>query len=266
MRVAVTAFLPFSVGLVYGQGSTDFWQPADPNDFRGPCPMMNTLANHGFLPHDGRNITKDVVKSAMGGALNFDSALASLMFDQAIHINPEPNATFFTLDQLNAHGILEHDASLSRTDAYFGNNHVFNQTVFDETRRFWISSVLDPNQLANSKIARQISSKAFNPTYTFTSTTEQFSLGEVAAPVIAFGDVFSGLVDKDLVEYFFINERLPTELGWSKKTAVVTLTDILRVKDMIHNATSLITDAPPGCPASKRRDLHSGGLLYQRRL
>lgn len=59
--------------------------------------MMNTLANHGFLPHDGRNITKDVVKSAMGEALNFDSALASLMFDQAIHINPEPNATFFTL-------------------------------------------------------------------------------------------------------------------------------------------------------------------------
>ncbi|RKU41834.1 hypothetical protein DL546_004730 [Coniochaeta pulveracea] len=265
MRSTVVTLLSFSCGLVHGQGTPDFWQPGGPDDFRGPCPMMNTLANHGYLPHNGRNITKDVVISAMGGALNFDAALASLMFDQAIHINPEPNATWFTLDQLNVHGILEHDASLSRSDAFFGNNHVFNQTVFDETRRFWTSSVLDPNQLANSKIARQISSKAFNPTYTFTSSTEQFSLGEVAAPVIAFGDVFTGAVNRDLVEYFFVHERLPTELGWSRKTSVVTLNDILRVKDMIHNATSLITEAPPGCPASKRRDLHSGGRLYQRR-
>ena len=57
--------------------------------------------------------------------------------------------------------------------------------------------------LANSKIARQIVSKAFNPTYTFTSTTEQFSLGEIAAPIIAFGNIESGTVNKTLVEYFF---------------------------------------------------------------
>jgi hypothetical protein len=57
--------------------------------------------------------------------------------------------------------------------------------------------------LANGKLARQVSSKAYNPTYTFTSTTEQFSLGEVAAPIIAFGDMASGTVNKTLVEYFF---------------------------------------------------------------
>jgi hypothetical protein len=57
--------------------------------------------------------------------------------------------------------------------------------------------------LANSKIARQINSKAFNPQYKFTSKTEQFSLGEVAAPVIAFGNSTSGEVNRTLVEYFF---------------------------------------------------------------
>ena len=25
------------------------WIPAGPGDSRGPCPMMNTLANHGYL-------------------------------------------------------------------------------------------------------------------------------------------------------------------------------------------------------------------------
>jgi hypothetical protein len=59
--------------------------------------MMNTLANHGFLPHDGRNITRPNAISALTSALNFNESLASLMFDMAIVANPEPNATYFTL-------------------------------------------------------------------------------------------------------------------------------------------------------------------------
>jgi hypothetical protein len=59
--------------------------------------MMNTLANHGFLPHDGRNITKANAVAALGNGINFDPDLASLMWEQAVIANPEPNATFFTL-------------------------------------------------------------------------------------------------------------------------------------------------------------------------
>ncbi|KAI1376432.1 glycosyl hydrolase family 61-domain-containing protein [Hypoxylon crocopeplum] len=243
------------------RGSLSEWAPPGPDDFRGPCPMMNTLANHGFLQHDGRNITREVVISAMGNALNFDEALANVMFEQAIGVNPEPNATYFTLDNLNRHNVLEHDASLSRTDAFFGNNHVFNQTIFDETKLYWTGPTLDANMLANGKIARQISSKAFNPTYRFTSVTEQFSLGEVAAPVIAFGDVYDITVDRALVEYFFENERLPTELGWSTKTTVVKLEDILRVSGAISNATSLITTDDPTNTTTRRLRPDDNGFV-----
>lgn len=59
--------------------------------------MMNTLANHGFIPRNGDNITKANAITGLREALNFDAALASLMWDQAIIANPEPNATFFTL-------------------------------------------------------------------------------------------------------------------------------------------------------------------------
>lgn len=59
--------------------------------------MMNTLANHGFLPRDGRNITRANAYHALSTALNFENALTDVMFDQAIGVNPEPNATFFTL-------------------------------------------------------------------------------------------------------------------------------------------------------------------------
>jgi hypothetical protein len=59
--------------------------------------MLNTLANHAFLPHDGDGITLEVAVDALTTALNFDSSLATIMWQQAIIANPEPNATFFTL-------------------------------------------------------------------------------------------------------------------------------------------------------------------------
>lgn len=64
---------------------------------RGPCPMMNTLANHGFLQRDGRNITRENAVNALREGLNFNPTLSNIMFDQAIIANPEPNATYFTL-------------------------------------------------------------------------------------------------------------------------------------------------------------------------
>lgn len=91
----------------------------------------------------------------------------------------------------------------SRSDAFFGNNHVFNQTVFDYTKAWWTAETLTPMMLANSKLARQLQSRADNPEYRFTESVEEFSLGEVTAPVIAFGDLATGEVPRALVEYFF---------------------------------------------------------------
>lgn len=165
---------------------------------------------------------------------------------------------------------------MSRSDAAFGNNHVFNQTIFDTTRVYWTGAVLDAKMLANGKLFRQIESRAYNPNYTFTTTTEEFSLGEVAAPIIVFGDMQAGTVERDRVEYFFgesrapgtsfsrkliqviENERLPSELGWTKKTEPVTLENITRVANIIRNATSLFTPGGSAPHSARRRDLHSG--------
>lgn len=57
--------------------------------------------------------------------------------------------------------------------------------------------------LANGKVFRQVVSKGFNPNYTFTTTTQAFSLGEVAAPIIVFGNMSSVTVNRTFVEYFF---------------------------------------------------------------
>lgn len=94
-------------------------------------------------------------------------------------------------------------STASRSDAFFGNNHVFNQSIFDTSTVYWTTDILTPEQIANSKLARQITSRAYNPEYTFTTTTEEFSLGEVAAPFIVFGSLQNPTVEKKLVTYFF---------------------------------------------------------------
>lgn len=100
--------------------------------------------------------------------------------------------------------MLEHDGSLSRPDAFFGaRQDVFNATVFEQARRWWTEPLIQPKHMAHAKVARQLESAAFNPTYRFTATVESFSLGEMAAPFVAFGDLDAATVNRTLVEYFF---------------------------------------------------------------
>lgn len=74
--------------------------------------MLNTLANHGYLPHDGKDITENITINALGTALNIDAEISHFLFQEAITTNPTENATTFSLDDLVRHNILEHDASL----------------------------------------------------------------------------------------------------------------------------------------------------------
>lgn len=74
--------------------------------------MLNTLANHNFLPHTGKDITREATANALFDALNINKTLGSFLFDFAMRTSPLPNATTFSLNDLGNHNILEHDASL----------------------------------------------------------------------------------------------------------------------------------------------------------
>lgn len=74
--------------------------------------MLNTLANHGFLPHSGKGITANKTIDALFNALNIEKDLGQLLFNFAATTNPTPNATYFDLDHLSRHNVLEHDGSL----------------------------------------------------------------------------------------------------------------------------------------------------------
>ena len=53
--------------------------------------------------------------------------------------------------------------------------------------------------LANGMLSRQLNMKAFNPEYVFTTESQSVTFGEVAAPILVFGDILSATVNKELV-------------------------------------------------------------------
>ncbi|KAI1488734.1 Chloroperoxidase [Biscogniauxia mediterranea] len=213
------------------------WAPAGPGDVRAPCPMLNTLANHGILPHDGKDITVNKTIDALS-VLNMDSELATLLHEQAITTNPTPNATTFSLDNLGRHNILEHDGSFSRPDFYFGDVYLFNETIFNETKAYWTGDMVDVQMAANARLARMRTSRETNPTYSLSELGSIFSAGEAAAYLLVLGDnTTAAVAPKARIEYLFEKERLPFELGWKKPVSPISFELLSSVMDRIYNAT-----------------------------
>ncbi|KAF9445364.1 aromatic peroxygenase precursor [Macrolepiota fuliginosa MF-IS2] len=123
-----------------------------PNDIRGPCPGLNTLANHGYLPRNGIVTPGQVITACMEG-YNMENWFARFatyaghLVDGNLITNlmslggptpktgPAPPAPALA-GGLDTHVVFEGDASMTRADAYWGDNHSFNQTLYDELASF----------------------------------------------------------------------------------------------------------------------------------
>lgn len=175
--------------------------------------MLNALANHAFLPHNGQNITQNMTTSALDVALNIPPQFGAFLHMAAVRTNPNGNATnTFSLDNLGRHNILEHDASLSRQDVFFGNNLVFNQSVFNETKSHW-QETIDVPQAAAARLSRVQMSNTTNPTFGFTKVGQQFSIGESAAYLIVLGNKTTRTANRTVVEYLF--GKSPWPIGFA---------------------------------------------------
>lgn len=92
----------------------------------------------------------------------------------------------------------------SRADYYWTHDsHSFNATVFAQTQSYWTGPVIDIQMGANARLARVQTSNKTNPTFSMSDLGDAFSIGETAAYIGILGDVESGTVKRELVEYLF---------------------------------------------------------------
>ncbi|KAI9170691.1 putative chloroperoxidase-like protein [Paramyrothecium foliicola] len=232
------------------------WVAPGPTDSRGPCPGLNTLANHSYLyvipsrshevrkltchsPHDGRNITPELIAAAAKEALNWDPAVA--MFLAGTTINTALGVDAVDLEGLNTPNVTEHHASLTRLDATVGDSLRLNLDKLEELFADSDSDYFDVASLGRSRARVEATSGAL-----VGNMNNQANL-EAAAILTTFPepsdwapeDYASLRARKDRVKVFFTEERLPVELGWKTPEHQLTLKDLSVLPAAIDAAKKL---------------------------
>ncbi|KAJ7599081.1 Chloroperoxidase [Mycena floridula] len=59
-----------------------FWKALEPHDLRSPCPGLNMLATHGYLPRNGKGLTGSMILGAASAVYN----VAPEVLNVAVHI------------------------------------------------------------------------------------------------------------------------------------------------------------------------------------
>jgi hypothetical protein len=92
--------------------------PPKDGDSRSACPMLNAMANHGILPHDGKNISFRDLNTKIRQTYNFAASFCFFVPKFAADfLNRSYRNDTFDLADLSLHNAIEHDASLTREDA-----------------------------------------------------------------------------------------------------------------------------------------------------
>lgn len=139
--------------------------------------------------------------------------------------NPNPELLYFDLDMLDHHDlVIEHDASLSRADHSTGNDHSFNQTIWDTVTAYFAGqSNATIDTAAKAKYNRVVTEAAEDPEFSYGPVQFIFSYGETAIYLSTMGDPITGSAPVEYVQALFEEERLPYEEGWRPTLLPTTL-------------------------------------------
>ncbi|KIJ37985.1 hypothetical protein M422DRAFT_259371 [Sphaerobolus stellatus SS14] len=204
-----------------------------PDDLRGSCPALNTLANNGYLPRNGVGRPDQIVTAVMEG-LNLGNDFAKFLVYQAFLMNSNPLTNLMSIGMktpltgqdppkpalvggLSQHGTFEGDTSMSRVDAFFGDPAAFNQTRFNDflsfATKYGANGTYDINATAELRFERPQDSIMTNPQLVFTSPRILSAYSEAVFPLVYFvdGRLNNRQLTQDAGSSFFANQRVPAD-------------------------------------------------------
>ncbi|KIY66833.1 Cloroperoxidase [Cylindrobasidium torrendii FP15055 ss-10] len=255
--------LPSALAFPQGDDNHDFKAPGD-GDVRSPCPGLNTLANHGYLPRDGKNITIPIVLDAAREGFNVQPE--ALVLAARISLLTSTYAyDAFSLEDVRLHGTIEHDASLSRMDEALGSNWQFNEDIFSTLANsnpgvdyYNITSAAEVQHLRLEQSLRD-NNETHN---TFNELTMRS--GESALYLSVMGNVTAGEAPKEFVNILFREERLPREEGWQRSPIPITIERLGALQQKVSEASDWPGPIEGQCAwvrTSPRDDLDIVGII-----
>ncbi|RYO92261.1 hypothetical protein DL766_001752 [Monosporascus sp. MC13-8B] len=250
----VLSLIATVAALPQGPAATPFsvkpWVAPGLSDSRGPCPMLNTLANHGYLspphesPHDGRNLTIQDFGAALHEGLNLHVSFGAGLAAQAFQLL---GADRIDLVDLNTPEVTEHQASLTRNDHSSGDSLRLDPGRLEALLADSDTDYLDVASMARSRV--RVEELSGRPP--LSALVETQAAGEVGLLLLAMSDgpisEGAGVVDlaaaygdlrapKDRVAAWLTKEELPVAQGWRPAAREMTLADLLPLTLYVKNA------------------------------
>lgn len=171
------------------------------------------MANHGWLPRDGKNISYPQLRDAAQAAYNYTPDTYQIFFNlttQIFNISTTSSlSATFNLQDLKAHRTIEQDGSLSRNDVGVnGDDLHFNSTIWKAVAKdLGLSTDLHgyvSNQTAaEAYIARQLAAKKANPTFVDDCSQRNGTQGTTSLYLATLSDYEANGVPKRWIEPFF---------------------------------------------------------------
>ncbi|KAJ7191656.1 Chloroperoxidase [Mycena pura] len=211
--------------------------PAGPTDRRSPCPALNSLANHGYLPRHGTQITFTHLLQAVKTVYNLSLPLALLptlagfLTCAKLSVNPAeyrrwswlPVSVAWTLDlaDLSARGWakLAHDASLVHPSGI--PSHAPDPALLADllaTARAQPNQGLTFRELVAVHAARL---RTLSPRHPLSTLHARIAAAECAIAWLVMRHPATGVVEVDTLAQWFGEERLPEE--WQRPREPIAL-------------------------------------------
>ncbi|KAF9021826.1 Cloroperoxidase [Hymenopellis radicata] len=212
-----------------------------PDDVRSPCPGLNSLANHGYLPRDGKNITIPIMMKAGNDGFNVQAEVILLAARVSL-LTSTYAWDAFSLEDVRLHGNIEHDASVSRMDEALGSNWEFSEEIYSVLAN---SNPGSDNYNASSAGAVQherLQQSLRDNNHTQNTLSEMtIRTRESSLYLSVMGNATTGEAPKKFVDVFFREERLPIEEGWERSSVPITGTTIGPIQDIIFATSNWVT-------------------------
>ncbi|EKM76068.1 hypothetical protein AGABI1DRAFT_79044 [Agaricus bisporus var. burnettii JB137-S8] len=215
--------------------------PPQSGDSRSPCPALNTMANHGYINRDGKNVSAYDIHRGLKACYGLSTPLA--LFLSYVGFAMLRRARPIDLYQIGKHNVIEHDASLVHHDTPGGEEYApikIDEALVEELIEDVSggheaakseeptpqSSLMDAVDVARSRVRREKLSKPLDPVHAeiargemaiILGVWEQKSKDKVGVPV-------------DWMKRWLGHERLPD--GWRPDHTEGLLDVIRRAKEM----------------------------------
>jgi hypothetical protein len=164
-----------------------------------------------------------LVKGLAAG-LNIGADFSTAIGGVGLFSSPNPLGGSFNLNDLDQHNFpIEHDASLSRKDAFFGDNHSFFDPFFEDVMSFFPSGQTNIPGAAKAIANRTDDSEQTNPEFVYGAREFILRYGETGLYLQTMGGSDTdGIAKVEYVRSLFEQERLPYALGWRPRKEPVS--------------------------------------------